>query len=171
MFVADEVILDIGFTAAYTRLTNLIDSGLLAHASTDSYRAGLVGLSLDGPPGAAPDASRPIKARFRHLAIRDDSAVLAFRWEHGHFPVLDADITLIPDGPRGAVLRLTAVYRPPRGPASQALNGRLPQVATATVQAFLGWVADAMAHPAAGADHEADTDGLVLAWLLAEPDQ
>jgi hypothetical protein len=63
-----------------------------------------------------PGTPRLAQSRFRDLVTEPGCAVLAVRWEtSGHdgepFPVLDADLTLIPAGPRAALLQLSGVYR------------------------------------------------------------
>jgi hypothetical protein len=42
MFVGDEVLLDVSFTAAWARLANLIRGGLLLSASEDAYGQGIM---------------------------------------------------------------------------------------------------------------------------------
>ena len=60
-----------------------------------------------------------VRVQARELSWTDSSAGLALRWEATGaggrlFPVLDADLTLIPDG-EGTVLRLAGAYRTPLG--------------------------------------------------------
>jgi hypothetical protein len=72
-----------------------------------------------------------------------DRAVLAVRWETGSrvgrlFPVLDADLTLTPAGPRGTLLQLAGVYRARSGEAGH-------RVATVTIGGFLSRIAETIA--------------------------
>src|SRR5215470_19420068 len=99
MFVGDEVTLDVSFAVARARLANLTRGGLLASASEDAYALGVTGLSRVGALGL----SREVRVQARELTERDDSAGLAIRWEvtgpgRGLFPVLDADVRLLPTG-------------------------------------------------------------------------
>jgi hypothetical protein len=89
--------------------------------------------------------------------IGEGSAVLTLRWQAtgsggAMFPVLDADIRLAPAGDRAVMLRLDGAYRPPLGIAGAGLDrALLRRVATATVQDFLGRIAEGIADPAAPA--------------------
>jgi hypothetical protein len=77
MFVGDEVLLDVSFTAARARLVNLIRGGGLLSASEDAYGQGITGLVRVGPAGL----SRLVQVQARELAERDGCAGLAIRWE------------------------------------------------------------------------------------------
>jgi hypothetical protein len=95
MFVNDEAALDISFEVALARFAALAGSGALTRVSADAYAAGA---SSDGPWLAL--------SRFHDLVTEPGRAALAVRWETSGrdgepFPVLDADLTLIPAGPRG----------------------------------------------------------------------
>jgi hypothetical protein len=105
MFVSHAAMLDVSYQVALTRLAGLTGSGVLTRVSADAYAAG-------APPGV-PWLAR---SRFRDLITGPGRAVLAVRWETGDhygepFPVLDADLTLTPAGPRAALLELSGVYR------------------------------------------------------------
>ncbi|HEX3305259.1 MAG TPA: hypothetical protein VHS32_03335 [Streptosporangiaceae bacterium] len=126
MFVSDQAMLDVSFEVALARLAALTGSGALTQVSADAYAT-----------GASPGTPRLARSCFRDLITRPGRAVLAVRWEtSGHdgepFPVLDADLTLIPAGPRAALLQLVGVYRaepartataPPRGPSAAFWTG------------------------------------------------
>jgi len=81
----------------------------------------------------------------RDLITRPGRAVLAVRWETSDhdgepFPVLDADLTLIPAGPRAALLQLAGVYRAEpgedgHGTAARPLGGFLDRIAATIAQA------------------------------------
>jgi hypothetical protein len=143
MFVGDETLLAVSFTAARARLANLTRGGLLLSASEDAYGQGITGLVRVGPSGH----SRLVQVQIRELAERDGFAGLAIRWEvtvlgGGLFPVLDADIMLAPAGPRSTLLTLVGAYRPPLGSLGEALDRTiLHRVAAATIRNFISHVA------------------------------
>jgi hypothetical protein len=160
MFVSDEVLLDVGFTAAQARLANLTRGGSLVGASQAAYGDGITGLARVGPLGSGPGLSRLVQVHFRDLLTREDSAVLTLRWETigpggGLFPTLDADITLTPAGEQATLLTLAGAYRPPLGAVGVGLDRAiLHRVATATTRTFMNRIADAIAHPAGVAERE-----------------
>lgn len=151
VFVRDEVLLDVSFPAARDRLASLIRGGLLGSASAQAYGEEITGQARFGPPGSAPGPPRLVQVRFQHLTASGDSSRVALRWEAagpggGLFPALDADITLAPAGEQAATLTLTGVYRSPPGIAGPELNRAIvPRSATATIQAFLHYVVEAIA--------------------------
>ncbi len=154
MFVAADMALDIGFTAARARLANLARGGYLSRASGDAYGEWDAGLARVGPLGSAPGLSRLVRVQCADLPARGDGAVWALRWEVSGaggalFPVLDADLTLTPDGEERTRLALAGAYRPPLGGVGAALDRAvLHRVATATVRSFVTSLGDAIAHPA-----------------------
>jgi hypothetical protein len=158
VFVSGEVSLDVGFTAAQTRLANLIGGGLLAGASAQAYSDGITGLTGIGPLGSALGLSRLCQARFQDLKASGDSARFALRWEvtgpgGGLFPALDADLTLTSAGTHSTTLTLTGVYRTPLGTVGMELDWVIWHgVATATIQAFLRLLSEALARPAWAAE-------------------
>jgi hypothetical protein len=77
---------------------------------------------------------------FSDLLTRPDRAVLAVRWETSLFPVLDADLTLIPAGPRGALLQLVGVYWTRSDEVGQ-------RVATVTIGGFLSRIVETIRLP------------------------
>lgn len=176
MFVAEEWRLDVGFDAAQARLTNLLRGGSLLRSSMDAYGEGITGLLRVGPLGSALGISRLVEAYFGDVTVRDHSARLALRWqaigpEGGLFPALDADLTLTAEGESATVLSLAGAYRPPLGTVGAALDRAvLHRVATATVRAFLGRVADAIAHPAAAAEPGRDGGQAGPLWRPPEPE-
>ena len=122
-------------------------------ASREAYGEGIAGLSGAGSLGSAPGVSRLVEVRVRELVTRDESAVLALRWEAtgpdgGVFPALDADITLTPAGDRSTLLTLAAVYRPPSGALGAGPDRViLHRSAAAAIQTLVSCVAYAVAHP------------------------
>ena len=167
MFVAAGLPLALGFRYAEARLADLARSGLLARMSEGAYGDGLTCLVRVGPVGDAPGTSELVKVHFREVVTRGESAVLALRWEAtgpdgGLFPVLDADVSLVPAGGLSTRLLLAGVYRPPpaalgASPGKAVFDG----MADATVRSLLARVADTLAHPQkpAGAEQETDITG------------
>jgi hypothetical protein len=130
MFIGAEVRLGLGFNAAQARLANLARGGLVRHASDDAYRDLGSGLARIGPLGAAPGMSKLVVVRFTDMAVRENPAAGAMRWEAtgpggALFPALDADITLTQvghDATRGPGRLPAAARRPGRrtGPGGLA---------------------------------------------------
>jgi|SRR5271166_2749256 len=108
-----------------------------------TYGDGLTCLVRVGPVGEAPGTSELVKVHFREVVTRGESAVLALRWEAtgadgGFFPVLDADVSLVPAGGLSTRLLLAGVYRPPpaalgASPGKAVFDG----MADATVRSLL----------------------------------
>ena len=153
VFVSGEMRLDVTFTGAQARLANLTRGAWLLTASRVAYGEGAADLARAGPPGSVRGMFRLVQVHVRDLMPRGDPACLALRWEAtepggGLFPALDADLTLSPAGERATTLTLAGVYRPP----PTALGGEpdpaiVRRVATATICAFIGRVAEALAIP------------------------
>ena len=109
VFLGAKIRLDVGFNAARARLANLARGGLLRRASHDAYDKLGTGLARIGPLGAAPGMSRLVAVRFSDMAIHEDFAIAAMRWEAigpggALFPALDADIKLTPAGEDATML-------------------------------------------------------------------
>ena len=124
MFVGSEVLLDVSFDVACTRVAALAHDGWLGGASGAAYREWGTGLARVGPLDSVPGVSRLVEVRFRDLVTHGESAVLALRWEAacpggGLFPVLDADITLTPAGESATALKPGRVV-----PAAARQGGR-----------------------------------------------
>jgi hypothetical protein len=159
VFVGQEARLGVSLSVAQTRLSNLIRGSRLVRASEHAYGEGITGLMRVGPGGSA-GLSRLVHAWFREPVTHDDTVVLTLRWEatgpgSDLFPVLDADITLAADGDQATLLRMTGAYRPPLGALGTLLDRAiLHRIATATIQSFVGHVADAIVNPAAGMQTE-----------------
>lgn len=143
MFVGDEMRLEVSFAVARDRLRQLAEGGALLGTSEDAYDHGTIGLERVGVPGL----SKLVRVQVRELAWTDQSVGLAIRWEAtgpggGLFPVLDADLTMVPIGERVTILTLAGAYRPPLGAMGAALDRAiLRRVASATIRAFLAHVA------------------------------
>jgi hypothetical protein len=109
VFIGAEIELDVGFSAAQARMTNLARGGLLRRACDDAYRDLGTGLARVGPLGAAPGLSRLVAVRVTNMAVHEDFAVVAIRWEAAGpggalFPALDADLKLTPAGDQATML-------------------------------------------------------------------
>ena len=79
--------------------------------------------------------------------------MLILRWEATdasgqRFPILDADIALVPDGEQTTLIGLDGVYRPPPGAGPCPVIGYL--VTAAITRSLLGRIAAAITDPAAG---------------------
>ena len=150
MFVAREILTQVGLTAATARLANLLTGNTLQNASRSAYDDGLTALISVGP---ASGFTRLVRAQFRDLVVRGETAVLTVRWEAtgagaGLFPVLDADITLTPAGDDATLVRLDGSYRPPLGAAGAMLDRAvMNHVASATTRSLLRQVSEALASP------------------------
>lgn len=143
MFVGDEVLLEVSFAVARERLAQLADSGVLISTSEDAYDHERAHVMRVGPVGL----SKLVRVQVCELAWAGDSAGLAIRWEAtgpggALFPVLDADIRLVPAGEHVTRLTMAGSYRPPLGTLGEALDRAiLHRVATSTIRGFLAQVA------------------------------
>jgi hypothetical protein len=155
MFVTHGIILDVGFGAAQARLANLVHGSGLSGVSKAAYQAGLASVIRVGPFGEAPGVSKLVRVRFLNPVYRAEAMTVGLRWEAtgltgGLFPVLDADISLAPDGEQKTRLALVGAYRPPLGRFGAGLDRAiLNRAAAATIRALLRNVADALASPKA----------------------
>jgi hypothetical protein len=159
MFVAQALTIELGYRAAQARFTNLLRGNWLAGVSEAAYDGGLTGLFRVGP--ATPVAAKLVRVRFLDPLYRGDVMTVGLRWEAtgpagSLFPVLDADIAISPGGENGtptarqpARLALTGTYRPPLGRLGAGIDQVvLHRVATATMRALLGSVAETITNPA-----------------------
>jgi hypothetical protein len=143
VFVREELLLEVNFAAARARLARLSDGGLLLSSSRAAYRDGCAGTARVGVAGL----SKLVSVRACELAETGDSAGLAIRWEAagpagGLFPVLDADIRLVPAGAGRTRLTRAGSDRPPLGVVGEVLDRAvLRRVAAATVRNFTSRVA------------------------------
>ncbi len=150
MFVSDEVSVEASFAAASRRLAALINETALVRASHGAWGEGLARV---GPAGPVPGLSKLVRVQFRELVHRGGVAVLTLRWQAAGaagslFPVLDADLTLVPHGENAALLGLDGVYGPPAGALGAALDrALLHRVAAATARSLLRRIAEAIADP------------------------
>ncbi len=149
MFIGDEVRAEVGAAAATTRLAGLARGSSLARASHAAWDAGMARIGQAGP---GPGLSRLVRVHCRGPAQRGAVSVLMLRWEAAdgsgqQFPVLDADITLVPDGDQATLVGLTGVYRTPAGTRPDRTAVRT--VAAVTMRTLLSRIAGAISDPAA----------------------
>jgi hypothetical protein len=150
VFVGAEAVLEVGFDAARAGLVRAVSGEWLAAASADAYSEWTKSLARVGPRGVSRGVSRLVEVRFREPLTRGNSVVLIVRWEAvgsggGLFPVLDADITLMPHGSAASLLALSGAYRPPLGALGAALDRAvLHRVAEATIQGFVNQFGEAV---------------------------
>jgi hypothetical protein len=148
MFVGDEITLGAAYPDARSGLLRLIHGGWLSDASGDAYAEGLAGLVRVGPFGDVLGASKLVKVLLLEPVERADSMTLSLRWEATGvmgrlFPVLDANIILIPTGENASQLALAGAYRPPFAAVGQGLDRvLLHRAASATVRSLLRRMAE-----------------------------
>lgn len=156
MFLAEDVIAGTGARQAQARFVSLLRGNWLAKASETAYGETVTGLLRVGPSGIA--AAKLVQVSFLDPIYRGDTMSVGLRWEAagtagGLFPVLDATITICPEGEQTARLALAGCYRPPLGRLGAALDTViLHRVATATARSLLHSVADAITSPVPAAN-------------------
>jgi hypothetical protein len=156
MFIAEEIVAAAGFDAAVSRLTHVINHGVLRAASLAAYEDGQTALLRVGPAGEARGVSKLVRVRFLEPVRRGATLTVAVRWEAtgpagSLFPVLDADLILAREGEEEVRLGLSGSYRPPLGRVGAALDRTvLHEIATATVHSLLRNVGHAIADPEPG---------------------
>lgn len=157
VFLTFERTLNVPCHAAQARLVNLVSGGGLHRASRTAYQSGLKALMRVGPLGDLPGTSKLVEVSFVDPVERDGATTTGLRWEAtgataGLFPVLDANITLAPEGDR-TLLSFAGTYRPPLGRLGAGLDKTIMRrVAAATIRALLADVASALSTPAPTAD-------------------
>jgi hypothetical protein len=148
MFVGDEITLGAAYPDARLGLLRLIHGGWLSDASGDAYAEGLAGLVRVGPFGDVLGASKLVRVLLLEPVERASSMTLSLRWEATGvmgrvFPVLDANIILIPAGENASQLALAGAYRPPFAAVGQGLDRvLLHRAASATVRSLLRRMAE-----------------------------
>jgi hypothetical protein len=157
MFVGDEITLGAAYPDARAGLLRLTHGGWLSDASGDAYAEGLAGLVRVGPFGDMPGASKLVRVLVLEPVERENSLTLSLRWEAtgvmGHlFPVLDANVILIPAGENASQLALAGAYRPPFAAVGQGLDRvLLHRAASATVRSLLRRMAETITAATPGA--------------------
>jgi hypothetical protein len=170
MFIGDEVRAEVSLATATARIAGLLGEQAVSRASHAAWSEGIARI---GPAGPLPGLSKLVHVRVREPVQRGGVTLLAMRWEASGgsgrlFPVLDADVTLVPDTDDSILIGLEGVYRPPAGAAGQMLDRViLHRVAAATIRAFLNQLAAAIEDPRSG---PAQGDGTApLVWPAAKP--
>jgi hypothetical protein len=157
MFVGDEVMLDVAYPDARAGLMRLTHGGWLSDMSGDAYAEGLAGLVRVGPFGEVFGASKLVRVLMLEPVERDGSLTLSLRWEATGvmgrlFPVLDANIILVPAGENASQLALAGAYRPPLAAVGEGLDRVLfHRAASATVRSLLRRIAQTIAPQQPGA--------------------
>jgi len=145
MFIGGEAQAAVNAAAATTRLAGLAADGSLIRVSHVAWG--------EGTARIAPAAGLPelVVVRTRGPARRGAASLLILRWEADasgqRFPVLDADITLVPHGKQATLIGLDGVYRTPPGAGLDPVL--VHRAAAATLRSFLGRLAGAITDPAA----------------------
>jgi hypothetical protein len=138
--------------AAAARLTCPASAGILVRASYAAWEEVTAGIAPAGLPGL-------VLVRSWGPVRRGAVSVLILRWEAAdasgqRFPVLDADITVVPDGEHAALVELVGVYRPPPWAGLCPVIAYL--VTAATTHSLLGRIAAAISDPPAARRGQAD---------------
>jgi hypothetical protein len=144
MFLRGEARAAVSAAAATARLACPAGDGVLVQASYAAWEEGTAQIAPAGLPGL-------VLVRSRGPVRRGAVSALILRWEVADesgqlFPVLDADITLVPDGEQATLIGLDAVYRPRPGTGLCPVITYL--VTAATIRSLLGRTAAAVAEPA-----------------------
>jgi hypothetical protein len=159
MFAARDVVIDAPYHVVTARLPHFLSGGALDGVSEAAYERGLETTLRVGPFGATRGLSRLVRVRSLDPVSHDGKTTISLRWEATGmmgdlFPVLDAELTLTPDGKERSRLELVGSYRPPLGRAGAALDWAIMvHVAEATIRSFLERAAAAIANPAESQAH------------------
>lgn len=151
MFVGHEMTLAAAYPDARAGLLGLTHGGWLSDASDDAYAEGLAGLVKVGPFGQMPGASKLVRVLLLEPVERENSLTLSLRWEATGpmgrlFPVLDANVILMPAGENASQLALAGAYRPPFAAVGERLDRMLlNRAASATVRSLLRRIAETIA--------------------------
>ena len=162
MFIGGEVRAAVSAAAATAQLAcPACGGGVLVRASYAAWEEVRAGIGPAGLPGLVKVCSQgPVQ--------RGAVSMLILRWEAAdasgkRFPILDADIALIPDGEQATLIGLDGVYRSPPGAGLCPVIAYL--VTAATARSLLRRIAAAITDPAAGHRGEADRGGVTPGTL------
>jgi len=153
MFIGGEARAAVSAAAATARLAcPACGGGVLIGASYAAWEEVTAGIAPAGLPGL-------VLVRSQGPVQRGAVSVLILRWEAAdgsgqRFPILDADITLVPDGEQATLIGLDGVYRPLPGAGLCPVIAYL--VTAATTRSLLGRIAAAITDPAAEQRGEAE---------------
>jgi hypothetical protein len=146
MFIGDQAQAAVNAATATTRLAGLAADGSLIRVSHVAWGEGTATIA------SAAGLPKLVAVRTRGPARRGAASLLILRWEAAdasgqRFPVLDADITLVPHGKQATLVGLDGVYRTPPGADLDPVI--VQRAAAATIRSFLGRLAGAITGPAA----------------------
>lgn len=159
MFAVHQVAIDAPYHVVNARLSQFLNQGAVDGVSEAAYEGGLEATLRVGPFGATRGLSRLVRVHSLGPVSQDGKATVSLRWEATGvtgdlFPVLDAELTLTPEGEQRSRLELVGSYRPPLGRAGAALDRAImAHVAEATIRSFLERAAAALANPAESQAH------------------
>jgi len=144
MFIGDQAQAAVNVSAATTRLAGLAADGSLIRVSHVAWGEGTARIA------SAAGLPELVVVRTRGPARRGAVSLLILRWEAAdasgqRFPVLDADITLVPHGEQATLVGLDGVYRTPPGAGLDPVI--VQRAAAATIRSFLGRLAGAITDP------------------------
>jgi len=167
MFIGDEARAAVSAAAAAARLASLASGGSLIQVSYAAWN--------EGTAGIAPVArlAELVAVQSRGPVRRGAISALILRWEAAAasgqlFPVLDADITVVPDGEQASLVGLAGVYRTVPGAGLDPVI--VHQAATATIRSLLGRITRAITDPAAARSRDVGRAALWPGTLaLASP--
>ncbi len=155
MFLSQQRVCPIGIGAARARLADLAERGWLSRTCAAAYQDGLDQLLWAWPPDDPQRQPRLVQARFLDPIHHPGSTMMGMRWEATGvtgepFPVLDATITLTPEGSHRTQVTLTGVYRSPLGQLGAGLDRvLLHQAATTAIGSLLTRLSGALEATAA----------------------
>ena len=147
MGTTQSLIIDTEITAARKRLARIVRGGRLTEVSPDPHDGARTHPIRVGP---VPGVPKLAQVRCVGPVRRDAVTTVWLRLEAagGRFPVLDADLTLTPEGLHKTRLTLDGRYRPPSGHVYAGLDRAVAHhAATRTARALLREIAGALDEP------------------------
>ena len=155
MGTTQSLVIDTEITAARKRLARIVRGGRLTEVSPDPHDGARTHPIRVGP---VPGVPKLAQVRCVGPVRRDAVTTVWLRLEAagGRFPVLDADLTLTPEGMHKTRLTLDGRYRPPSGHVYAGLDRAVAHhAATRTARAQLREIAHALGEPCRATAHSA----------------
>ena len=155
MGTTQSLVIDTEITAARKRLARIVRGGRLTEVSPDPHDGARTHPIRVGP---VPGVPKLAQVRCVGPVRRDAVTTVWLRLEAagGRFPVLDADLTLTPEGMHKTRLTLDGRYRPPSGHVYARLDRAVAHHAAArTARALLREIAHALGEPCRATAHSA----------------
>ena len=155
MDTSQSLVIDTEITAARKRLAQIVRGGRLTEVSRDPHDGARTHPMRVGP---VPGVPKLAQVRCVGPVRRDAVTTVWLRLEAagGRFPVLDADLTLTPEGMHKTRLTLDGRYRPPSGHVYARLDRAVAHHAAArTARALLREIAHALGEPCRATAHSA----------------